>query len=113
MNEQDWKCCGCGKPSPNRERVCDCPTNCVSQGNRSAWKVDPGARRLSETIRTRLLGVKPEDQDVVLEDADWNIILTALDGAAHERLSQIADIAEGSGTVNSLPHIAKIARGVA
>jgi len=27
------------------------------------------------------------------------------------RLAMIADIAEGSGTVNSLPHIAKIARG--
>ena len=28
-----------------------------------------------------------------------------------ERLQLISDIAEGSGTVNSLPHIAKIARG--
>lgn len=36
------------------------------------------AESLAETIRTRLLGVAPEDQDVVLEDADWRIILKAL-----------------------------------
>lgn len=29
------------------------------------------------------------------------------------KLEQIADIAEGSGTINSLLHIAKIARGTA
>lgn len=34
--------------------------------------------RLSETIRTKLLGVAPEDQGVVLEDSDWRIILAAL-----------------------------------
>jgi hypothetical protein len=36
------------------------------------------SRRLAETIRTKLLGVVPEDQDVVLEDSDWHMILAAL-----------------------------------
>ena len=36
---------------------------------------------LAETIRTRLLGIAPEDQDVVLEDDDWRIILAALSRA--------------------------------
>jgi len=33
---------------------------------------------LAEIIRTRLLGVHPDDQDVQLEDADWRTILSAL-----------------------------------
>jgi hypothetical protein len=33
---------------------------------------------LAETIRRKLLGVAPEDQDAVLEDSDWRIILAAL-----------------------------------
>lgn len=33
---------------------------------------------LAEIIRTRLLGVHPDEQDVVLEDDDWRIILAAL-----------------------------------
>lgn len=33
---------------------------------------------LAEIIRTRLLGVHPDEQDVVLEDDDWCIILAAL-----------------------------------
>jgi len=36
------------------------------------------AESLAETIRTRLLGIAPEDQDVVLEDADWRVIIDAL-----------------------------------
>lgn len=36
------------------------------------------ANSLADTIRTKLLGVAPEDQDVVLEDSDWRIILAAL-----------------------------------
>ena len=34
---------------------------------------------LIETIRTRLLGVAPDDQDVTLEDSDWLVILGALE----------------------------------
>lgn len=33
-----------------------------------------------ETIRTRLLGIAPDDQDVTLEDSDWLLILGALEG---------------------------------
>lgn len=36
--------------------------------------------QLREIIETRLLGVSPDDQDVVLEDDDWRLILSALDG---------------------------------
>lgn len=81
MDDSAWTCSSCGKPSPNRFRVCDCPTNCVSFNGKSAWKIESGPHKLAETIRSRLLGVAPEDQDVVLEDADWRLILTAL--AAH------------------------------
>lgn len=80
MSEMGWNCIGCGKQSPDRVRACGCQTNVVRQDSGgSAWKVDPDMHRLSETIRTRLLGVKPEDQDVVLEDADWLLILNCLD----------------------------------
>ena len=42
--------------------------------------VQPAAGReaLSKIIRQRLLGVAPDDQDVVLEDDDWRLILAAL-----------------------------------
>lgn len=33
---------------------------------------------LAELIETRLLGVEPDDQDLVLEDDDWRTILAAL-----------------------------------
>lgn len=74
----DWKCSGCGAPTPDRVRCCECPTSCVSREGESAWKIEPGPHILAETIRTRLLGVRPEGQDVVLEDTDWRIILDAL-----------------------------------
>lgn len=75
----DWKCSGCGKPSPDRLRTCDCPTNCLSGSKGSALKIDPAPHFLAETIRTRILGVPPEEQDVVLEDHDWRLILNALE----------------------------------
>ena len=41
----DWKCAGCAKPSPNRRRICDCPTNVVTSTENgkhvSAWKRGP------------------------------------------------------------------------
>jgi len=48
MNESDWKCAGCGKPSPHRVRACDCPTNCVVQGSSSAWKREAGTQEASD-----------------------------------------------------------------
>lgn len=33
---------------------------------------------LADLIRTRLLGVRPDDQDLVLEDKDWTEIIAAL-----------------------------------
>jgi hypothetical protein len=83
----DWKCAGCGAPSPDRFRSCRCPTNCVTigHGKKSAWKIEPEPHRLAETIRSRLLGIKPEDQDVVLEDSDWKLILAGLNFIACPR----------------------------
>lgn len=43
-------------------------------------KVRAARLALSETIKTRILGVRPEDQDVVLEDDDWFHIIAALEG---------------------------------
>lgn len=48
---------------------------------KTAWKIEPAPHRLAGTIRAKLLAVAPEDQDVVLEDSDWRLILSALDGA--------------------------------
>lgn len=52
---------------------------------------------LAELIETRLLGVEPDEQDLVLEDDDWRTILAALSdrdvvlegllGEAHEMLA--------------------------
>ena len=33
---------------------------------------------LIDVIRTRIIGVRPEDQEVELYDDDWQLILTAL-----------------------------------
>ena len=37
-----------------------------------------GRETLSKIIRQRLLGVAPDDQEVVLDDDDWRLILAAL-----------------------------------
>lgn len=37
-----------------------------------------GATALADLIETRLLGVRPDDQDLVLEDHDWRLILQSL-----------------------------------
>lgn len=47
--------------------------------------------KLSEIIKTRLLGVLANEQDVVLEDADWRVILSAL-----EAPPQAQDFAKGA-----------------
>jgi hypothetical protein len=36
-----WKCCGCGAPSPDRKRSCDCVTDCLYRDNEQATKIDP------------------------------------------------------------------------
>lgn len=36
---------------------------------------------LAAMIRTRLLGVRPDDQDLALEDQDWRLIISALEAA--------------------------------
>jgi len=56
-----------------------CP-GCKNRISLIEYGLEMGKMRksLSEIIRTRLLGVKPEDQDIVLEDDDWRVILAAL-----------------------------------
>ena len=36
------------------------------------------AKDLADLIETRLLGIEPDEQDVVLEDSDWRVIVAAL-----------------------------------
>ncbi len=55
MSEPDWKCAGCGKPSPGRVEICGCPTQVVTAGNKSAWKRPPGAQEASERCH-KLIG---------------------------------------------------------
>lgn len=39
---QDWRCAGCGKPSSDRVRNCDCVTSVVfKEGGGSEWKKEP------------------------------------------------------------------------
>lgn len=38
-------------------------------------------KSLQELIKTRLMGVAPDSQDLVLEDSDWAEIILALDKA--------------------------------
>lgn len=41
----------------------------------------PGSEQavLADTIRRHLLGIRPDDQAVVLEDDDWRLILASLE----------------------------------
>lgn len=87
--DNPWRCCGCGKAATGEVKPCDCVTMCgvrYADGNRQCvvFMSLTAARRLaiSETIKNSLLGVRPEDQDVVLEDADWGEIIAALEGRA-------------------------------
>lgn len=42
-NGADWMCAGCGKPSPNKARCCDCLTSVVFCKGENAWKTEPGS----------------------------------------------------------------------
>lgn len=54
---------------------------------------------LSELIAHRLLGVRPEDQDLVLEDDDWRLIIDALSHKALIRAEQDGDKVERAARV--------------
>ncbi|MCC4257857.1 hypothetical protein [Sphingobium lactosutens] len=47
--------------------------------------------KLAELIRTRLLGIHPDEQDLQLEDDDWRLILQALSRAAADAAHPPAD----------------------
>lgn len=88
-SETDFRCCGCGRASIDQVKPCDCPTMVGGRGSVPGreyvvFKTVTQARRLalSQLIKTRLIGVHPEDQDLVLEDHDWFEIVAALEGVA-------------------------------
>lgn len=92
IDREALRCCGCGKAAVGRVKPCDCATM-VGFRDHGAGRHEyivfisqTAARRLalSELIKTRLLGVHPEDQDLVLEDGDWAEIVAALEGANHD-----------------------------
>lgn len=83
----DFRCCGCGTASFDGVKPCECVTMVGSRWTNGkpeylVFKTKVQAQRLalSALIKTRLLGVKPEDQDLVLEDGDWMTIVAALEG---------------------------------
>lgn len=85
----DFRCCGCGTASFDGVKPCDCYTMVGSRrvDGKPEYRVFMSraqARRLalSELIKTRLLGIRPEDQDLILEDHDWIEIISALEGAS-------------------------------
>ncbi len=49
-------------------------------GSEPVASVGPSVETLCADIETRLLGVRPDDQDLQLEDDDWRLILKALRG---------------------------------
>lgn len=83
-----YRCCGCGAISETGIKPCDCPTGL---GYRLDAKGSPNdivgfmtakardAAELAHLIRTRLLGVDPDDQDLELEDHDWQLIIDVLE----------------------------------
>jgi hypothetical protein len=72
-----WSCLGCGQPSPDRERSCDCPTDVVREGDSTAWKRPAGARATVEHCH-RLIGRLYENRNIKLSAADVDLIKTAL-----------------------------------
>jgi len=50
--EREWTCAGCGAPSPNQLRSCDCPTNVVCWDRKKEWKRDTAEdTALADAIR--------------------------------------------------------------
>lgn len=86
--KDDYRCCGCGQAALDEVKPCNCVTMVGARdgvdGRRQyvVLKTQKQARReaLSALIRERILGVRPEDQDLVLEDEDWMEIVAALEG---------------------------------
>ncbi len=54
----DWKCAGCGTPSPDRARACECPTSVVyyreGKKDTTAWKVGEEPKSEAEHLRIAL-----------------------------------------------------------
>ncbi|MGN6539159.1 MAG: hypothetical protein ACTHKQ_25960 [Mesorhizobium sp.] len=84
----NFRCCGCGKAAVGQVKPCDCVTMVGARddadGRREyiVFTSQKAANRLalSQLIKTRILGIEPDSQDLVLEDADWAEIVAALEG---------------------------------
>jgi len=48
MEDENWKCAGCGAPSPGRLRSCACATSVVFNNSVQAWKIEPYEASLRE-----------------------------------------------------------------
>lgn len=90
MAEQVWRCCGCGAAAMGRVKPCNCPTGVGGRDNAAGYREyivflslhEARCLEISDLIKTRLLGVAPDDQDLVLEDSDWAHIIQALERVA-------------------------------
>jgi|HubBroStandDraft_1064217.scaffolds.fasta_scaffold08818_9 hypothetical protein len=74
----DWRCAGCGKPSPDRIAVCDCPTNVVTQpAGRGEWKRPANAGKITDHCHA-LIGSLYEESITQLTTEDVDLIKSAL-----------------------------------
>jgi len=88
--DRPLKCCGCGEPSYDGVKPCDCATMCGwhEGANGSVWFISreqAAHTALAELIETRLIGVRPDDQDIELDDEDWTRICQALRSEGERR----------------------------
>jgi hypothetical protein len=83
-SDEPYRCCGCGAVSLDNVKPCGCATGLGYRPSnlkdviRFATKDENDNLKLAQLIETRLVGVHHEDQDLVLEDPDWRLIIAAL-----------------------------------
>jgi hypothetical protein len=54
MSEYEWTCAGCGVPSPNKVRSCDCATNVVCWDRKHEWKRDASFEALPDPVKAEI-----------------------------------------------------------
>lgn len=78
IGAQEWKCAGCGRPTPGRARSCECPTNVVSRSDgATAWKREANAVEISEHCHS-LISRLYETPAAKLKAKDVDLIKAAL-----------------------------------
>ena len=90
VEDAESPCTDCGDTGIafQTERPCTCD---------AAARQAPTDERqeLVDLIRTRLLGIRPEDQDIELEDDDWRTILAALTAEPAAKAGDAVVLADG------------------